>query len=172
LPLESALLVTPKRPLGAYFREWHSYISAFIAPMMLFFASSGALQIFNLHESHGGYVAPAIIRATARIHKDQEAGTEPARRFEDRVPGGVQPPFGSRRGEGPGGGEGRTWSTPTLFLKWLFFLEACALVITTLLGIWIGVVHAKRQRTIIALLVAGTLLPSILILWQIKGGSS
>src|ERR1700722_17285147 len=52
-------------------RQWHTYIGAFIAPSVLFFAFTGALQLFSLHEAHGAYTPPAAVEALGRIHKDQ-----------------------------------------------------------------------------------------------------
>lgn len=52
-------------------RQIHAYIGALIAPSLLFFAFTGALQLFSLHEAHGNYQPPAIIERLARVHKDQ-----------------------------------------------------------------------------------------------------
>jgi uncharacterized iron-regulated membrane protein len=40
-------------------RRWHSYIGLFIAPSVLFFSLTGAVQLFSLHEAHGKYQPPA-----------------------------------------------------------------------------------------------------------------
>ena len=55
------------------FRKIHLYIGVFIAPALLFFAFTGALQTFNLHETHAGsdYKPPAWIATLAQIHKKQ-----------------------------------------------------------------------------------------------------
>ena len=52
-------------------RLWHSYIGILIAPSVIFFALTGALQIFSLHESHGTYTPPALIEKLSSMHKDQ-----------------------------------------------------------------------------------------------------
>ena len=52
-------------------RRWHSYIGLFIAPSVLFFALTGATQLFSLHEEHGNYKPPAIIEKLSSVHKDQ-----------------------------------------------------------------------------------------------------
>jgi hypothetical protein len=151
---------------GTFFREWHSYISAFVAPMMLFFACSGMLQIFNLHESRGMYTAPAIVRLSAGIHKDQEVRSGSPRAFDGGPPGGASGATGARR---EGGSEARQrppMSLPRILLKWLFFVEALGFVVTLLLGVWIGLTHAKRRGRVIALLVAGAVVPVALVAWQ------
>src|ERR1700722_11058164 len=55
----------------ATIRQWHSYIGLFIAPSVLFFAMTGSLQIFRLHEAPGDYRPPALIERLASVHKDQ-----------------------------------------------------------------------------------------------------
>jgi hypothetical protein len=49
----------------------HSYIGLFTAPNVLFFALTGAAQIFNLHEAHGSYRPPGIVEKLGSVHKDQ-----------------------------------------------------------------------------------------------------
>jgi hypothetical protein len=146
------------RPLGLVLRDWHSNISAFIAPVVVCFALSGAIQIFDLHQSRDGYTAPAFFVAIGQIHKNQ------------RLPGTHAPrgmkPAGSPGGPGGPGGPPKEPSAPkpaTLVLKWLFFIEALGLATTTVLGTWIGLTHAKRRRTMLALLAAGAVLPIVLI---------
>src|SRR5579875_2201996 len=52
-------------------RRWHGYIGALIAPSVLFFALTGAVQLFSLHEAHGDYTPPPILVKLASVHKDQ-----------------------------------------------------------------------------------------------------
>jgi hypothetical protein len=49
----------------------HRYLSALIAPAMIFFAVSGAWQAFRLHESRkdGSYEAPAALTLLSQVHK-------------------------------------------------------------------------------------------------------
>jgi hypothetical protein len=119
--------------------------------MVMFYALSGALQIFDLHQSHDGYTAPSLMAAVGRLHKQQV--------FAPPVP--RQSPSG--RGEPQGRQKGRASSPATPLLKWLFFLEALGLAATTALGTWIGLTQAKRRRTILALLTLGIILPLLLI---------
>jgi hypothetical protein len=97
--------------------------------------------------------------AIGQIHKNQ------------RLPG-THAPSGAMRGPmpgGPGGPQGGPPQEPpapkpaTLVLKWLFFIEALGLATTTVLGTWIGLTLAKRRRTMLALLAAGTVVPIVLI---------
>ncbi len=55
----------------ATLRQWHSYIGVLIAPSVLFFALTGALQLFSLHEAHDDYQPAPLIEALGKVHKDQ-----------------------------------------------------------------------------------------------------
>jgi hypothetical protein len=55
-------------------------------------------------------------------------------------------------------------SMPTLALKWFFLLVAAGLVLSTSIGIWMGVTQIRRKTLAIALLAAGTLVPIALLL--------
>jgi hypothetical protein len=50
----------------------HLYIGVFIAPAVIFFAITGAIQTFNLHKTgeRKGYTPPKVLAVLARIHKD------------------------------------------------------------------------------------------------------
>lgn len=65
-----------------YTRLVHLYIGVFIAPALLFFAFTGALQTFSLHETTRGssYKPPAWIVMLSQIHKKQTP-IVPARRL-------------------------------------------------------------------------------------------
>ena len=58
----------------------------FIAPSVLFFAFTGSLQLFSLHEAHGSYQPPALIAALGTVHKDQRFGEVPKRPEAARAP--------------------------------------------------------------------------------------
>jgi hypothetical protein len=61
-------------------RQLHLYLGTFFAPSILFFAFSGAFQVFNFHEEYQGRPAIPIFEKLADIHKDQ------------RVPAPTKPP--------------------------------------------------------------------------------
>src|SRR5579862_8066073 len=54
-------------------RQWHLYLGTFFAPSIIFFALTGALQLFGLHEGHPGeaYQPPEWVQKLSSIHKDQ-----------------------------------------------------------------------------------------------------
>jgi hypothetical protein len=124
-------------------RKWHAYIGLFIAPSVLFFALTGALQIFNLHEAHGTYKPAQLIEKLSAVHKDQvfaEPNDHPA------------------PNDGPAP-EDRSVPMPTLVLKWYFLFVALGLAISTLIGVWMGTTQLRGKMLAWTLLIAGTLLP-------------
>jgi hypothetical protein len=132
-------------------RLWHSYIGILIAPSVIFFALTGALQIFNLHESHGTYTPPALIEKLSSMHKDQVFERKHHNKHEAESKNDQQPPPPQEHEEGP--------TLGTMLLKWFFLFVALALTSSTVLGLWIGLTHIQRKRTGGWLLLAGVVLP-------------
>jgi hypothetical protein len=133
-------------------RVWHNYIGILIAPSVIFFALTGALQIFSLHESHGSYTPPALIEKLSSMHKDQvfERKHHDEHKPKEESKGGQQPPPAEHE-EGPALG--------TMLLKWFFLFVALALTTSTVLGLWMGLTHMQRKRTGWWLLLGGIVLP-------------
>jgi hypothetical protein len=115
-------------------RSWHVHLSQLIAPGMIFFAVTGAMQIFDLHESHAGYRAPLLLQALGRLHTDQV--------------------FMAARS-----GVDHAAEAPLLVLKIFFCVSALLLSATAGLGIFIGLRSGRRRRTSLVLLALGTLIP-------------
>jgi hypothetical protein len=140
----------------ASLRIWHSYLSVFIAPSVIFFALTGALQIFNFHEAHDGYQPPVLLEKLARVHKDQVF--ERAERHEPppAADGAPPPPHEEEEEGGPG--------AMTLALKGFFLLVALVLTTSTSLGLWIGLTHIARKRVSAVLLCGGCLVPLLLLI--------
>jgi hypothetical protein len=133
-------------------RLWHSYIGILIAPSVIFFALTGALQIFNLHESHGSYTPPVLIEKLSSLHKDQVFEQKQHDEPEAESKSGQQRPVPPAEHEkGP--------TLGTMLLKWFFLFVALALTASTALGLWIGLTHIQRKRTGWWLLLAGVILP-------------
>ena len=135
-------------------RRIHAYIGFFIAPSVLFFALSGSVQLFNLHESHGSYRPPVLFQYTASIHKDQVL----ALGHDHAGPPPPQSP-GQPHHEAP-----PARSVPTLLLKWFFLAVALCLAASTGLGLYVGLKTTRRKRLLWALLIAGAVLPIGLLL--------
>jgi hypothetical protein len=143
-------------------RRWHSYIGAFVAPSVLFFTLTGALQLFSLHEDHGSYHAPVLLERLSSLHKDQVLDKH---KHEE-----------SAKGEDAGGSSGshsdheasrepheeKSVAAATLALKFFFLAIALGLTLSTCFGVWMSL-QTPRKGLPLALLLTGTLLPIILL---------
>lgn len=143
-------------------RQWHSYIGLFIAPSVLFFALTGAAQLFSLHESHGNYEPPAIVEKLSSVHKDQvfEFGDhhgKPAPETEAAKSDVGVPAAGAEE-------HGDKSELPTYLLKAFFLLVALCLATSTALGLWMGLTQMRRKPVAWLLVAAGTLIPVVLLL--------
>ena len=140
----------------ASIRVWHTYLGILIAPSVLFFALTGALQIFSLHEAHGRYEPPALLEKMSSLHKDQvlepKAHEDHAARDSDA---GANPPAAAQPAESP--------PLRTTVLKWFFLLVALGLIVSTFLGLWMGLTHITRKRTGWWLLAVGIAAPVVLV---------
>lgn len=153
----------PARSAGARWlkrvRQLHLYLGVFFAPSILFFAFTGSLQLFGLHEGHPGdaYQPPAWIQKLASIHKDQ------------RLEGHHGPPPPSAQGQpGPNfenhePGEAHAQSKATLTLKCFFLAMATGLIFTTLLGLYMAFKYERSMALIWSLLLIGAAVPMGLI---------
>ena len=139
-------------------RQWHGYIGAFIAPSVIFFALTGSLQLFNLHEAHGGYHPAQLIEKLARLHKDQVFAVD-----HDRGPPQAEPAKNAAAGGPSAPEEDDRPGVSTYLLKWLFLVVALGLVVSTVFGVWIGLTRPRGRTATISLLVAGCALPLLLL---------
>lgn len=167
----------PRRPLSSRrsnpaarmmtLRQWHTYIGAFIAPTVLFFALTGALQLFSLHEAHDGYKPPVLIEKLASVHKDQvfrakehhdggpeHAGPKPA----DDGDSDHHDHADAKTAKAADAAQIRTWA-----LKWVFVLVALGLVVSTLIGLWMAFTTGKRKGVILLVVLIGAALPVLLL---------
>jgi hypothetical protein len=135
----------------------------FLAPTVIFFAFSGALQIFRLQESHPGstYQPPAWIEKLAGVHKDQKLPGPPKPR--PAAPSGESPTPQPRPEAAPVGGQPPA-AKRSAILMWFFTLTAIGIIVSTVLGIIMAFKLSNRDRRMIwGLLVAGILLPIVLL---------
>jgi len=142
-------------------RLWHSYLGLFIAPSVLFFSLTGAVQLFSLHEAHGGYQPFGFIKKLSSVHKDQvfshgERHPPPPSVGDAATPSVDAPP--------PDDDEDEV-SAATWILKGFFLLVTLSLALSTAFGLWMGLTQTRRKRTAWSLLFAGALLPAILLLF-------
>jgi hypothetical protein len=140
-------------------RQLHLWLGTFFAPAIIFFAFSGALQTFGLHEGRRGdpYQPPAWIAKIAQIHKKQN--------LETRPPG---PPPGGRAGElarppAENHQHPNSEGPATFAFKVFTGMMAMGLISTTLLGLFMTFQFAREKRVTWALLILGTVLPLAMI---------
>lgn len=137
----------------AAIRQWHTYVGAFIAPSVLFFALTGSLQLFALHEAHGAYKPPLVIEKLGMVHKDQVFAAKPKRA---PAAASAKPKAEAAKPEaGP--------KASTQALKWLFLAVAAGLVISTCLGLWMALFHSRRKGVAWGLLLAGAAVPVLIL---------
>lgn len=147
-------------------RQVHLYVGVFIAPALLFFALTGGLQVFSLHETTRGsdYKPPAWLVTMAQLHKKQslavpmrkprlmEAGGHPA-----AAPFADAAAFMHPRPDLP-----RVQARNPLPLKIFAAMVALGLFVSTLLGIYMAWRYTRKPMLIAALLVAGVVVPVVL----------
>jgi hypothetical protein len=153
-----------------YLRLIHLYTGVFIAPALLFFAFTGALQTFSLHETTRGssYKPPAWAVMLAQIHKKQTP-TVPVKKLpppEKQADKATQekaqtPPTLATEAPKPTG-EAAPKSHNPLPLKCFFLLVSIGLFISTLSGLYMSYKYIRNRRLITAILIIGIIVPVLL----------
>jgi hypothetical protein len=138
-------------------RTWHTYIGILIAPSVLFFALTGALQIFSLHEAHDSYVPPPLLEKLSSVHKDQVFARKEHEEDKPSAAGAAPDHAPPESEPGP--------SMGTTLLKWYFLAVALGLSVSTLLGLWLGLTHIRHKRIGWWLLAVGISVPVALTLF-------
>ena len=146
------------RALLHYARYTHLYLGVFIAPALLFFAFTGALQTLSLHETTRGssYKPPAWIATLAQIHKKQTT----------TVPMHKTPPPATQTASPKGDIALPAHTAKTrhpLPLKLFFLVVSIGLFLSTLTGLYMSYRYSRNRRLITAILLAGVLLPMALL---------
>ena len=118
-------------------RQTHLFLGTFFAPAIIFFALSGALQTFSLHESRPGsdHKPPLWIEKMAQFHKKQNLQTHPPKPQPGARPTGMppRPPEQSR---------------PNIPLKCFVAAMSLGLIITSVLGVYIALIFGRDKRLI------------------------
>src|SRR6266567_699708 len=126
-----------------YLRLIHLYTAIFIAPALLFFAFTGALQTFSLHETTRGsnYKPPAWAVTLGQLHKKQttvvpirklpppEKPASPADKSQQPAPTAVAQPA-------PATPAARTHNT--MPLKIFFLIVSIGLFLSTISGLYMS----------------------------------
>lgn len=155
-------------------RQIHLYVGVFIAPTLLFFAFSGCLQVFSLHETSRGsdYKPPAWLMTLAQLHKNQTMKVpvhkpHPADADEHRpapaasvsgpvanpvAPVQIKPDVPKEEAKNP------------LPLKIFFAFVALGLFVSTLIGVYMAYRYTRKPALISVVLLMGIVLPVVLAL--------
>lgn len=155
-------------------RHIHLYVGVFIAPAVLFFAFTGGLQVFSLHESSRGsdYKPPAWLVIAAQLHKKQ-TDVLPARKprpmeAENRQSApGVPMPVQAGNAAASQPSKPEAPAAPMrhpLPLKIYSAFVSLGLFVSTLLGLYMAYRYTRKHVLIGLLLAAGTVLPIVLAL--------
>jgi hypothetical protein len=145
-------------------RQLHHYVGVFLAPAILFFAFSGAVQTFRLGEASGwGGPPPGALVWMTSIHKDQSL---PHAKPEQPAPKAdvVKPAAKPEAADDHDHDHQAPRGPSPLPLKIFVVILALGLITSTLLGITIALNNRAMRRTSIVMLIAGTLLPLLLLL--------
>jgi hypothetical protein len=129
----------------------HNYAGVFFAPTIIFFAFSGVMQVFKLHESY---------RATPGAQGDWIAWMSQVHKESALIPPKAAPARAAPRPDGPPGEPRKERSSP---FKWFAALMGISLIGASLAGLWIAYNYPKRRRSFFITLLAGLLLPIILL---------
>ena len=142
--------------ISSTLRQWHAYVGLFIAPSVLFFSLTGAIQIFSLHEAHGSYHPAVLLEKLSAVHKDQvfEEPHDKSAPDHDAPHAAVGAAV-----DQPAEEEDEKQSASTLALKWFFLAVSLGLATSTLIGIWMGTTQIRRKGLVWTLLIVGTLVP-------------
>lgn len=115
-------------------REIHLYLGCLFAPVLIFFAITGAWQLFSLHRGtkDGSYTPARVVVLLSEIHQFQHI-----------------PPASPQA------------ATP---LRYFILLAAVGLVFTTLLGTLMAFRFGRSKSAVSVCLVAGVLIPLTILL--------
>lgn len=135
-------------------RQLHVYISAFVAPSLLFFAITGALQTFRIPDEKA---APVVIQKLARLHKDDVFALKPPRPNKAEAAQGHDKPGPEK----PQAAKPPEKPSITL-MKWFFTAVSIGIGITTLFGVWMAITYSRNKVLVWLLLIAGIAAPIVI----------
>jgi hypothetical protein len=132
-------------------RQWHIYVSVFVAPSLIFFAITGALQTFRIPDRTD---APVLVQKLARVHRDDVFALKAAKpkAAESSKPVLAEKPKPTPKAK-----------PSTEVAKWFFAVTSVAIAVTTLFGLWMALAYNRRKAVIWALLIAGAAAPVIIL---------
>lgn len=164
-------------------RQVHLYLGVFFAPALLFFAFTGGLQTFSLHETTRGssYTPPAWLVSMAQLHKKQttvKRVRHPASAAHARTDAGHDASAATTGSRVAGPANTRvhsaadhtaTKTAPSKKNLWpmkIFFgLVALSLFTSTLTGLYLAYRYSRKPKLVSGILLAGIVVPVLLWLF-------
>jgi hypothetical protein len=182
--MRKILMFTGHRLLK-WIRQIHLYLGVFTAPMLLFFAFTGGMQTFSLHETTRGssYAPPAWLATLAQLHKKQTIVMPPRwpHPSEAVMRGKDSTVAGASAASSPANAASDARTTPTpgapadnagarpkknlLPMKLFFALVALSLMLSTLTGLYMAYRFTRHGKRIAVVLLAGIIVPLLLTLF-------
>ncbi|WP_426663180.1 PepSY domain-containing protein [Rhodanobacter aciditrophus] len=137
----------------------HLYLGVFTAPALLFFAITGGLQTFGLHESarDGSHAPPKWLAVAAQLHKKQTMDV-PVRKLRPAANAASVP------AARPLAGTAARRAGNPLPLKIFTALVALALAVSTLTGLYMAWRYTRHAGRVVAVFLAGVAVPLLLAL--------
>jgi hypothetical protein len=142
----------------AFIRQIHIYISVFVAPSLLFFAFTGALQTFRIPDQK---TAPVMIQKLARLHKDDVFAVKPSRAERPKAAGHDGPDHAKAAPERAPEAE-PAGKVSTEAMKWFFAAVSVGVMSSTLFGLWMALAYGRQKLIVWLLLVAGVAAPVLI----------
>jgi len=142
-------------------RKTHLYLGLFITPAVLFFAFTGAMQTFSLHQAAKGstYKPANWIVALAQIHKKQTLDLPPQRTEKTpSVQTDARPKPNIPTGLVEGGSRTPHNAMP---LKIFFLIVSIGLSVSTLSGMYMSYKYSRSKVWTTLTLLAGIGVPVI-----------
>ncbi|MCU1224085.1 MAG: hypothetical protein JWQ42_2178 [Edaphobacter sp.] len=144
-----------------YVRLVHLYLGVFTAPALIFFAFTGALQTFSLHETTRGssYKPPAWAVTLGQLHKKQTTVVSAKK---------LPPPEKSTPADKANGSQPAPIPAApavqqhnAMPLKIFFLIVSIGLFYSTLSGIYMSYKYIRNRVMVTGALVAGIVIPVV-----------
>jgi hypothetical protein len=138
----------------ALIRQLHVWVSVFVAPSLIFFSVTGALQTFRIPDQKG---ASVLLVKLARVHKDDVFAVKPIRPPRPALAG---PGAVSKPAEPVAAARSKT---STEVAKWFFAGVSVAVALTTALGLWMALAYRRDRAVMWILMMAGAAIPIVIL---------
>ena len=134
----------------------HLCLGVFTAPAILFFALTGALQTFSLHDAakDGSYKPANWIAIVAQLHKKQTIELPPPKNPSPKKSSDDEPKPQKKPDSGP--------TRKIVPMKVFFVVVSVSLFFSTFTGLYISYMHTRNRVCMAAIFFAGIAIPIVL----------